>query len=68
MFLKQYGWVPLDPIRAEKSATFKRLKNIYIYLGRQRRFPLLQWGHFYGYTYPSGQGVKVTSSFREVKR
>lgn len=68
VFLKDLGWVPIDPLHVFlKSAKLKELKNHYLYMTNIRNDPRLENNHFCVYRY-YGSPIVFHDSFVCKKR
>ncbi len=67
VWLRGYGWVSIDPFRAEWSGTsLDRLKNIYVQFSHTRNNRALRGYHFYHYGF-RGAPIQVSSKFKPVE-
>ncbi len=62
VYLDDYSWVPFDPTYDDTDGTtFEELKNVYIYLSFIRNDNILNYYHFYYYTY-WGDSITVSKN------
>jgi hypothetical protein len=65
VYLKELGWVPVDPLHASQgSSSLERGRNKYIYLCRGDRLdPVLRKGHIHSFRF-TGSPIEVKREFR----
>jgi len=65
VYLREYGWIPFDPLYAKlgKNTTFAAVRPIYLLLGVERQNDLLKGENFFDYRY-TGDPIKVKDAFR----
>jgi len=62
VYTDDYGWLPFDPTYDDTDGTtFEKLRNIYIYLSFIRNDDILNYYHFYYYTY-RGDSINVSKN------
>jgi transglutaminase-like putative cysteine protease len=67
-YTQKYGWIPFDPLHtARKSASFEKMKPIYLYMGSRRNDATLENYHYYQWRY-WGNDVEVRDDFVVTKR